>query len=158
MRWELRTAGGSRAGIWGRNPHGGGICGSARAPQPWPPQRREPDQPSAAGTLAFVSENKVSAVTQPVAIPAIPASAFAQQRGNIPAWGLPRKIPTGGTRGDGDRQHRAAGTSAGLWVLHTDISPGCGLLPGLSPIRHNSKHGTPVTHPISVAGGLWSLG
>lgn len=32
------------------------------------------------GTLPFVSENKVSAVTQPVAIPAIPASTSARQR------------------------------------------------------------------------------
>lgn len=130
--------GGFRAGIWGRAPCGGSVSGSARAPQPWPPHRREPDQPSASGTLAFVSENKVSAVTQPVAIPAIPASTFARQRGNIPAWGLPRKIPTGGTRRDGDWQHH--GGRGWPW---DHGSPGMGIAPWLRVGAHFASRKSP---------------
>lgn len=100
-RWEQ---GGFRAGIWGRGPS------AARRALPALPSpglraagRRELEQPSVSGTLPFVSENKVSAVTQPVAIPAIPASTSARQReaflpaaarsnahGGMDAAGVPR--------------------------------------------------------------------
>ena len=59
--------------------------------------RRELEQPSVSGTLPFVSENKVSAVTQPVAIPAIPASTFTRQRETfLPAAASPAKRNTHG--------------------------------------------------------------
>lgn len=61
--------------------------------------RRELEQPSVSGTLPFVSENKVSAVTQPVAIPAIPASTFTRQRETFlpaAARSAKRNTPGGG--------------------------------------------------------------
>ena len=112
--WELGTAGGASGQEFGAGtPAAAAFLALPALPSPGL-RCREPSSPRS-GTLAFVSENKVSAVTQPVAIPAIPASTFTRQRGSIPAWGLPRKIRTGGT-GTGTGSTMVAGMAVGPWL------------------------------------------
>lgn len=58
--------------------------------------------------------------------------------GNIPAWGLPRKIPTGGTRRDGDWQHH--GGRGWPWDRG---SPGMGIAPRLRVGAHFASRKSP---------------
>lgn len=137
--WELGMAGGAfRAGIRGRSPCSSGVSGSASAPQPWPLQCWEPEQPSAPGTLPFVSENKVSAVTQPVAIPAIPASTLARQRETFLPGGCQAKHAPERHKGMGAGSTMVAGTASLGWASH----PASEVVPVLHPIRSHSQDET----------------
>lgn len=73
--------------------------------------------------------------------------------------GCQEKYPPEGHAGMGTGSTMVAGDGRGTvaplgWASH----PGCGLVPILHPVRAHSQHGTPVTHPINVMGGLWSHG